>query len=729
MTYFGKKFKVFSFDESVPEENRIWKSALLGKEKKKSPCVDSGVDRYNFLESFAGGRACKGKKLRNERSIVHEVDDAMTERINRSDAALQSSSSNYNLNTVSQSNCPDYLISHKVSTDRKNELISIISDEDNDNSSTVSSSNFADAKELPENEITSHEEESSVVVLPECVAYGKCFYSNARLTFFCSTIKLYISEEGATGCLTFEWKTLDLISIQSRWLDPFIEAEVCLLIKSEHVQKSGILEVKFTLTDPCWNDTQERIKTLDEQYKEKWDVDLDSCELLEDITYLEGDCDSISISVRDFQLLQPEKFINDTIVDFYIEYLKKIKTAAAEVHFFNSFFFRKLVDFDDNQSRSFDSKGAFQRVRKWTKKVNIFEKDYIFVPINFRLHWSLIIICHPGEVVNFRDNKLEISLKVPCILHMDSIKGSHRGLEHCIKCYLSEEWKERNNDASEYISTKFRDLRFLRLEVPQQENSYDCGLFMLHYMELFVKQASNTFNPLNNFINKDWFYPMEASLKRARIKRLIFELTKNKTQPFLSPKSSFELKDENDEEEEADVQILNEACNSKETCDACVNISRDVTPLIVKPSKSEDMNTSILNSNSNGGSLIADNEQKNHLQMVLYDPSIDAILPIKESDETEIFDDKQVVAVPEPNKINPTVTCINESMNLLQLMEKSAEGDVFESHVVEDSDDDVLETCVVKDSDSDDDPGVEVVLEPEPTTRNGTGPTRTDRWF
>lgn len=65
-------------------------------------------------------------------------------------------------------------------------------------------------------------------------------------------------------------------------------------------------------------------------------------------------------------------------------YLKKIKPAEARVHFFNSFFFRKLADFDDNQSRSIDFKEAFQRVRKWTKKVDIFQKDYIFIPVNFK---------------------------------------------------------------------------------------------------------------------------------------------------------------------------------------------------------------------------------------------------------------------------------------------------------------------------------------------------------
>lgn len=53
-------------------------------------------------------------------------------------------------------------------------------------------------------------------------------------------------------------------------------------------------------------------------------------------------------------------------------------------HFFNSFFFRKLADLDKDPSSIADGKAAFLRVRKWTRKVNMFGKDYVFVPVNFK---------------------------------------------------------------------------------------------------------------------------------------------------------------------------------------------------------------------------------------------------------------------------------------------------------------------------------------------------------
>jgi hypothetical protein len=120
-------------------------------------------------------------------------------------------------------------------------------------------------------------------------------------------------------------------------------------------------------------------------------------------------------------------------------YLKnQIQTEEKHrFHFFNSFFFRKLADLDKDPSSIADGKAAFLRVRKWTRKVDMFGKDYIFVPVNYNLHWSLIVICHPGEVANRTDLDLDDSKKVPCILHMDSIKGSHAGLKNLVQTYVS----------------------------------------------------------------------------------------------------------------------------------------------------------------------------------------------------------------------------------------------------------------------------------------------------
>ncbi|KAF8024754.1 hypothetical protein BT93_F1813 [Corymbia citriodora subsp. variegata] len=396
----------------------------------------------------------------------------------------------------------------------------------------------------------------AVAIHSEYLIYQANYYVAPLLTFSSNCIRIDCSttcEEEKDLSLVLEVD--DLISISCQWLQKVQIVLVKLRVISKDSfdkahDSSGIEELKFAAVDPNWSVKQEMIMTSNVKYSAIWEFvtgadgalgqgDLsgdrhyfpDFNEPFEEFIYPKGEADAVSISKRDVDLLQPETFINDTIIDFYIKYLKsRIQPDEKHrYHFFNSFFFRKLADLDKDPSSASDGRAAFLRVRKWTRKLNLFEKDYIFIPVNFNLHWSLIVICHPGEVASFRDEDLRQSPKVPCILHMDSIKGSHTGLKNLVQSYLWQEWKERGNETSEDISSKFTNLRFVPLELPQQENSFDCGLFLLHYLECFLEEAPCTFNlfkisKFSRFLSTDWFLPVEASLKRTVIQKLIYEL-------------------------------------------------------------------------------------------------------------------------------------------------------------------------------------------------------------
>ncbi|WVZ18230.1 hypothetical protein V8G54_005552 [Vigna mungo] len=403
---------------------------------------------------------------------------------------------------------------------------------------------------------------TEVVLHPDYVIYQDNYYPGPTLTFSPFCVKINVS----TACIKqeafdLEWALDDLIDINCQLFQSSGTVIIKLRVissnasQSNHVSNaSGIEELKFALVDYNWSLRHRQITSLNTKYLASWNIALHAdvegnetdshasrCyfpnfeENFDDVIYPKGDPDAVSLSKRDVDLLQPDTFINDTIIDFYIQYLKNQipEEEKPRFHFFNSFFFRKLADMDKNPSSASDGKAAFLRVRKWTRKVNLFAKDYIFIPVNFNLHWSLIVICHPGEVVNFNDKEMHNSLKVPSILHMDSIKGSHSGLKNLVQSYLWEEWKERHKDTlEEDLSSRFFNMRFLPLALPQQENSYDCGLFLLHYLELFLTEAPLNFNPIkltkfSNFLNVDWFLPAEAYLKRTLIQKLIFELLEN----------------------------------------------------------------------------------------------------------------------------------------------------------------------------------------------------------
>ncbi|XP_028215735.1 probable disease resistance protein At4g27220 [Glycine soja] len=273
------------------------------------------------------------------------------------------------------------------------------------------------------------------------------------------------------------------------------------------------------------NQLQEDEYNLGDQILEHDPASFESNDIEKAFFYPKGDPDAVCIRKSDIELLQPEKCLNDNIIDFYINYLKnKLPTDKQDrFHFFNCFFFPKLVDLStDNRSIACDGKAAFQRVSNWTRKVNLFKKDYIFIPINYSLHWSLIVICHPAEVMTcYRDEETKGSPKEACILHMDSRKGIHQDLHNVFQSYLCEEWKERHNNVRDDVSSIFLDLPFLPLELPQQQNAYDCGIFLLHYLERFLEQAPINFN--RSLISKFsyWFPLPDASLKRSHIQKLL----------------------------------------------------------------------------------------------------------------------------------------------------------------------------------------------------------------
>lgn len=405
------------------------------------------------------------------------------------------------------------------------------------------------------------DKEGPVVLNPDFAFCDSALHLLPHLTFSSEGFKIehfdMASCEDDEMMTTLCWDVCDIVSIGCKWTASVESAFITLLVgSSAKATNSGPVRVEFCLTDPHWPRKQEKIWHLASRYQEIWntpsisiseDFAPESWSIepslfypkqyffgtsdFEDIIYPKGEPDAVSISSRDVELLLPETFVNDTIIDFYIKYLStRIETTVKRrFHFFNSFFFRKLKDLDKDQGRAPEGRTAFLRVRKWTRKIDIFAKDFLFIPVNFNLHWSLIVICHPGEVATYEDDETKVPGKVPCILHMDSLKDSHSGLKDIVQSYLWEEWKERHPESALDISDKFLNLRFVSLELPQQDNSFDCGLFLLHYVELFLMDVPSSFNPLkidvhSSFLSDDWFVPAEASLKRSLIRKLIHEL-------------------------------------------------------------------------------------------------------------------------------------------------------------------------------------------------------------
>ncbi|XP_060214295.1 ubiquitin-like-specific protease 1D isoform X1 [Lycium barbarum] len=240
------------------------------------------------------------------------------------------------------------------------------------------------------------------------------------------------------------------------------------------------------------------------------------------------DPESVEICYSDMESLAPEAYLSSPIMNFYIRYLQQRKSHAdgerCEYHFFNTYFYLKLQEAVSSEQN--DREASFVKLRRWWKGLNIFEKSYIFLPIHENRHWSLVIICIPDKEENLG----------PIVLHLDSL-GLHcsSSIFVTIKEFLVEEWKflRREGVADLFIADEiWEDLQWRIDEniitVPQQKNVYDCGLFVLYFMERFIVEADERFKKKDlAMFGRNWFEPEEASRMRRKIRVILKEKFEN----------------------------------------------------------------------------------------------------------------------------------------------------------------------------------------------------------
>uniref|UniRef100_A0A8C4W307 SUMO specific peptidase 6 n=1 Tax=Gopherus evgoodei TaxID=1825980 RepID=A0A8C4W307_9SAUR len=97
----------------------------------------------------------------------------------------------------------------------------------------------------------------------------------------------------------------------------------------------------------------------------------------------------ISVTNEDLHCLNEGEFLNDVIIDFYLKYLvlEKLKKEDADrIHVFSSFFYKRLNQRERRNLHETANLSVQQkrhgRVKTWTRHVDVFEKDFIFVPLN-----------------------------------------------------------------------------------------------------------------------------------------------------------------------------------------------------------------------------------------------------------------------------------------------------------------------------------------------------------
>ncbi|XP_023695921.2 uncharacterized protein senp2 isoform X1 [Paramormyrops kingsleyae] len=173
----------------------------------------------------------------------------------------------------------------------------------------------------------------------------------------------------------------------------------------------------------------------------------------------------LRITQRDLATLQEGSWLNDEIINFYMNLLmcRNEQGNCRKVYAFSTFFFQKLHG------------GGHAAVHRWTKAVDLFQYEVIIVPLHLGVHWSLAVM----------------DLKARSVKYYDSMGQRHDDICNLLLLYLKEEYKTRKNkdlDVPRWVVASLK-----AKEIPQQNNGSDCGVFACKYADYIAQGRPLTF--------------------------------------------------------------------------------------------------------------------------------------------------------------------------------------------------------------------------------------------
>eukprot|EP00058_Branchiostoma_floridae_P007438 XP_002592926.1 hypothetical protein BRAFLDRAFT_275692 [Branchiostoma floridae] len=157
------------------------------------------------------------------------------------------------------------------------------------------------------------------------------------------------------------------------------------------------------------------------------------------------------LEVADLVTLAPQEWLNDNVINGYFELLAEVR---PDVYCFNTFFYTQLC------------RKGYQGVKRWTKKVQIFQKSLLLVPLHLGNHWCLA----------------EVAVQDKLLFLYDSRGGAYPTCLQRLVSYLCCEAKEREEEDFTWGWGGH-----CKEDIPVQETSGDCGVFVCQYARCIVE--------------------------------------------------------------------------------------------------------------------------------------------------------------------------------------------------------------------------------------------------
>lgn len=334
---------------------------------------------------------------------------------------------------------------------------------------------------------------------------------------------------------------------------------------------------------------------------------------------------SIAVRAEDVLRLGDGEFLNDTIIEFGLKYALtnmelKNKALSEQVYIFNTFFYQRLLSKPVKGATS-----SYNSIKNWTAKVDIFSKKYIIVPIHENLHWYLVVIVNPGLLLQMAETIEQLKVSVapmkadsgllpqsadssgcgnvsspgsnantppsgddmdvdaesglspkagraiaeekPYILCLDSLGGTHPTVFKVLRSYLQQE----------LLARKGLDLALTTKEIagkysskcPKQENLWDCGVYLLHYAEVFLRNPSGLLDSIQSKTDdKATWATSELPTKRGKYREIMVTLKQGYKAYQISQEFIEDFKEKSKEKSTTDPASRRRSGSSQQEADS-----------------------------------------------------------------------------------------------------------------------------------------------------------------
>lgn len=199
-----------------------------------------------------------------------------------------------------------------------------------------------------------------------------------------------------------------------------------------------------------------------------------------------------------FSKLREGQYLNDEIINFMLSMFTAAFIAPGDQTkvILNTYIYEQLI----NPAYYPD-----QRIMKVLRKKLTAKTRFIIMPINLSRiqHWTLAIFGNVDLGMQQEQDGLTVADKAgnPCpfFLYLDSLGridvDTRKGLNRMCELIMAFKGEQRESESKDPDEPQYFPYYAYRLNIPKQQNTYDCGIFILEYAARFLNNPALLLDP------------------------------------------------------------------------------------------------------------------------------------------------------------------------------------------------------------------------------------------